>query len=49
VINAAVLPIGRQGPFPEQLREQFEGVIWRFGTCSQWREMPDEFGAWQTV
>jgi transposase len=43
------LPIGRYGPFPQHLREQFEGVIWRFRSGSQWREMPEEFGAWQTV
>ena len=43
------LPIGRYGPFPQHLREQFEGVIWRFRTGSQWREMPEEFGVWQTV
>jgi transposase len=43
------LPIGRYGPFPQRLREQFEGVIWRFRTGSQWREVPEEFGAWQTV
>ena len=43
------LPIGRFGPYPQRLREQFEGVIWRFRTGSQWREMPEEFGRWQTV
>jgi transposase len=43
------VPIGRFGPYPERLREQFEGVIWRFRTGSQWREMPERFGAWQTV
>jgi transposase len=43
------LPIGRYGPFPQHLREQFEGVIWRFRTGSQWREMSEESGAWQTV
>ncbi len=43
------LPIGQYGPLPEYLREQFEGVIWRFRTGGQWREMPPEFGAWQTV
>lgn len=43
------LPIGRFGPYPERLRQQFEGVIWRFKTGGQWREMPTEFGAWQTV
>lgn len=44
-----LLPIGRFGPYPERLREQFEGVIWRFRTGSQWREIPERFGAWQTV
>ncbi|QZL07314.1 transposase (plasmid) [Streptomyces sp. BHT-5-2] len=34
---------------PEHLRGQFEGVVWRFRTGSQWREMPAEFGAWSTV
>src|SRR3954465_5875801 len=43
------LPIGRHGPYPERLRQQFEGVIWRFKTGGQWREMPAEFGAWSTV
>lgn len=43
------LPIGRYGPYPERLRQQFEGVIWRFRTGGQWREMPKEFGAWPTV
>ena len=43
------LPIGAYGPYPQRLRDQFEGVIWRFRTGSQWREMPTEFGAWQTV
>ncbi len=43
------VPVGRFGPYPERLREQFEGVIWRFRTGSQWREMPERFGAWQTV
>jgi transposase len=43
------LPIGRYGPCPQHLREQFEGVIWRFRTGSRRREMPEESGAWQTV
>lgn len=43
------LPIGEYGPYPERLRQQFEGVIWKFRTGSQWREMPREFGAWSTV
>ncbi|WP_030778046.1 transposase, partial [Streptomyces sp. NRRL F-2664] len=40
---------GGYGPYPERLRQQFEGVIWRFRTGGQWREMPQEFGAWPTV
>jgi transposase len=43
------LPIGEYGPYPERLRDQFEGVIWRFRSGAQWREMPGEFGAWPTV
>ena len=43
------LPIGEYGPYPARLRQQFEGVIWRFKTAGQWREMPQEFGAWSTV
>jgi transposase len=43
------LPVGEYGPYPERLREQFEGVIWRFRTSSQWREMPSGFGRWPTV
>lgn len=43
------LPIGVYGPYPERLRRRFEGVIWRFKTGGQWREMPQEFGAWSTV
>jgi len=43
------LPIGEYGPYPVRLRQQFEGVIWRFRTGGQWREMPTKFGAWSTV
>jgi len=43
------LPIGEYGPYPDRLRQQFEGVIWHFKTGSQWREMPREFGAPSTV
>jgi transposase len=43
------LPTGEYGPYPGRLRKQFEGVIWRFRTSSQWREMPGGFGPWPTV
>ncbi|CAI7979960.1 hypothetical protein FRAHR75_700012 [Frankia sp. Hr75.2] len=31
------------------MRLQLEGVVWRFRTGGQWREIPREFGAWPTV
>lgn len=43
------LPVGECGSYPERLRQQFEGVIWKFRSGAQWREMPDRFGAWSTV
>lgn len=43
------LPIGEYGPNSERLRQQFEGVVWRFRTGGQWREIPQESGAWSTV
>lgn len=43
------LPIGAFGPYPQSLREQFEGVVWKFRSGAQWREMPERFGPWQSV
>ncbi|MFI9761162.1 transposase [Streptomyces sp. NPDC051963] len=43
------LPIGEYGPYTERLRQQFEGAIQRFKAGGQWREIPQEFGAWSTV
>ncbi|CAL9624699.1 hypothetical protein SUDANB6_05945 [Streptomyces sp. enrichment culture] len=44
-----LLPIGAYGPYPHRLRDQLEGVIWKFRSGGQWREMPQEFGPWSTV
>ncbi|PIM69904.1 hypothetical protein CTU88_27270 [Streptomyces sp. JV178] len=41
--------VGRNGPYRERLREQFEGVVWQFRTGVPGRERPGRFGAWQTV
>ena len=30
-------------------REVLEGIIWRFRTGSPWRDLPEEFGPFQTV
>ncbi|CAO0837955.1 hypothetical protein GCM10010298_76430 [Streptomyces microflavus] len=43
------LPIGEYGPYPSHLREQFEGVVWRFRNGAKWRELPERFGPWSTV
>ncbi|MFD4509088.1 transposase [Streptomyces sp. NPDC058457] len=44
-----LLPLGERGPYPEGLRDQFDGVMWHFRTGSSWRNMPARYGAWQTV
>ncbi|MET7511866.1 transposase [Streptomyces sp. NPDC005480] len=41
-----LLPIGEYGPYPEHLRDQLEGIIWRFRTGSPWRDVPEAFGPW---
>ncbi|WP_406840669.1 hypothetical protein ACICHK_38915 [Streptomyces sp. AHU1] len=38
------LQVDAYGPYPERLRQQFEGVIRRFGTGGQRREMPQGSG-----
>jgi transposase len=40
---------GRRGrPFREH-RQVVEGIIYRFRTGVAWRDLPKEFGPWQTV
>jgi transposase len=41
------LPIADVGPIPD-LRKHLNAVIWRFRTGSPWRDLPDEFGPWQS-
>ncbi|AWN32466.1 hypothetical protein DKG71_35260 [Streptomyces sp. NEAU-S7GS2] len=43
-------PAGRAvRPYPERLRDQLEGIIWRFRTGSPWRDVPETFGSWSSV
>ena len=42
------LPLGERGPIPD-LRQQFNGVMWRFRTGSPWRDLPAGYGPWSTV
>ena len=39
---------GRSRPFRDH-RQVVEGIIYRFRTGVAWRDLPEEFGPWQTV
>lgn len=43
------LPISPIGRLPRNLRKQIDGVNWRYRTGSQWREVPERYGHWNTV
>ena len=40
---------GRRGRPWNDHRRTMEAIIWRFRTGSPWRDLPAEFGAWQSV
>lgn len=40
---------GRRGRPWNDHRLTLEGICWRFRTGSPWRDLPVEFGAWQSV
>jgi len=46
-----VLPgvAGRPGRPWNDHRRTLEGIVWRFRTGSPWRDLPSEFGAYQSV
>lgn len=44
-----LVPVAATGPLPRRVREQFNGVLWRFRTGSGWRDVPERYGAWSTV
>jgi len=43
------LPVAAIGRLPRSLRAQFNGVVYHFRTGSQWRDLPDRYGNWNTV
>ncbi|MFC9326062.1 transposase [Kitasatospora sp. NPDC057015] len=43
------VPVAATGPLPRRVREQFNGVLWRFRTGSGWRDVPERYGPWTTV
>ena len=46
-----VLPVNqcRRGRPWNDHRRTLEGIAWRFRTGSPWRDLPTEFGPWQSV
>ena len=43
------LPVAAIGRLPRALRAQFNGVVYHFRTGSQWRDLPERYGNWNTV
>lgn len=41
--------VGRRGRPWADHRLILEGICWRYRTGSPWRDLPEEFGPWQTV
>ena len=46
-----VLPsdVGRRGKRWADHRRVLEGIVWRFRVGAPWRDLPRDFGPWQTV
>ena len=40
---------GRQGPIAKDNRLMVEGMLWKMRTGSPWRDLPPEFGPWESV
>lgn len=43
------LPVAATGPLPRRVRDQFNGILWRFRTGSGWRDVPERYGPWSTL
>ncbi|MFI7349422.1 transposase [Streptomyces sp. NPDC049936] len=43
------LPVAATGPLPRRVRDQYNGVLWRFRTGCGWRDVPEGYGSWSTV
>jgi transposase len=51
---AAIEPVlprsgGRGGRPWDDHRRTLEGIAWRFRAGAPWRDLPEQFGAWQSV
>jgi transposase len=43
------VPVAATGPLPRRVREQLNGILWRFRTGSGWRDVPERYGPWSTL
>jgi transposase len=43
------LPVAATGPLPRRVRDQLNGILWRFRTGSGWRDIPERYGSWSTL
>lgn len=43
------VPVAATGPLPVRVRDQFNGILWRFRTGSGWRDVPERYGPWPTI
>lgn len=43
------VPVAARGPLPWRVRDQFNGMMWRFRTGSGWRDVPERYGPWSRV
>jgi transposase len=41
--------VGRRGRRWRDHRQVLEAIVWRFRVGSPWRDVPSEFGPWQTL
>jgi len=48
---APLLPAesGRQGPVAKDNRLMVEGMLWKMRTGCPWRDLPEDFGPWESV
>jgi putative transposase len=48
---APLLPAerGRQGPIRKDNRLMLEGMLWKLRTGAPWRDLPEEFGPWESI
>ncbi len=44
-----LVPLAATGPLPRRVRDQFNGILWRFRTGSGWRDVPERYGPWSTI